>query len=275
MSQEEDISDAKYIEGRASDAEADGQPDESTNDSKAVGLEQPGGVVTTENTSPNGPAPREESGLDTRWIGYLGGILVIALSVVFTTGERNMFGRQAPAAETKSVSGPCDEWKEKLCEGVGSERAESCSQATAAVQLLTDDACRLQLRALPSTIAKIQSARADCATLMDKLCTEIGEQSASCSMVRSRTPSFPAQRCTEMLQRYDEVASELRDRVEKATAPHPRGMPGAMHSRPEAQRAPKPTSQQTPGHGPSMPQVSGKIPVPVSPAAVRNPPTNP
>ncbi len=58
----------------------------------------------------------------------------------------------------------------------------------------------------------------DCQTLMDKLCKDLGEKTKTCSMVRAKTPQFPAQRCTMMLGQYDKVLAELKA-MEKANQP--------------------------------------------------------
>jgi protein-disulfide isomerase len=51
---------------------------------------------------------------------------------------------------------------------------------------------------------------ADCKSLMDKLCGDLGEATETCKLVRTKTPEFPTARCTQMLGQYDKVLTELK-----------------------------------------------------------------
>ncbi len=169
-------------------------------------------------------APATGGGLDTRWIGYVGGLAIVGISLVNITGERNMFAPKEVSAESAAAEvadGPCAQWKQQLCEAMGGDKAQACTSATSAVELLTDEACKLQLRALETTVTELQAARADCQKLMDRLCGDLGADSAACQLVKSRTPTFPAERCTDMLGKYDKVLDELRQIEARG------GIPGA------------------------------------------------
>jgi hypothetical protein len=63
---------------------------------------------------------------------------------------------------------------------------------------------------MPATLAKVKAARASCDSLVSKLCKDLPPGSAACDLVKEKTPSFPAARCGEMLQHYDEVLGSLR-----------------------------------------------------------------
>jgi hypothetical protein len=45
---------------------------------------------------------------------------------------------------------------------------------------------------------------------VSKLCADLSPGSKTCDMVKERTPSFPHERCDQMLQSYDKVIAELK-----------------------------------------------------------------
>ena len=151
---------------------------------------------------------------------------------------------QAESAPASSAGGgPCDAWQEKICASSG-VRSAACQQAKSAMELLTPSTCNEALVNVPATIAKIKAARASCDTLAAKLCKDLPPGSATCDMVKERTPSFPPERCKAMLDQYDQVLTELKTldaqggpqggmgRPPPGAMPHS-GPPGAMpHSGP-------------------------------------------
>jgi hypothetical protein len=126
----------------------------------------------------------------------------------------------APAAA--GSAGPCGAWEKKICSSSGDESAP-CQQAKGATGLLTPGTCELALEALPATLAKVKAERAPCESLVTKLCKDVSESSKGCNMVKQRTPSFPVERCKELLANYDQVLTEVR-RIDEN--PMPMGMPG-------------------------------------------------
>jgi hypothetical protein len=118
----------------------------------------------------------------------------------------------APAGSSSSgvPAGPCGAWQQKICGGAGGEQSSACLQAKGAAELLTPATCEVALAAVPATLTKLKAARASCDKLVSKLCTDLPPGSQACAMVKERTPSFPAQRCDEMLKHYDEVIGQLR-----------------------------------------------------------------
>jgi len=115
----------------------------------------------------------------------------------------------APAAAGSAASGPCKSWEQKVCAGTGDQSA-ACAEAKAATDLLTPATCEMALASVPATLAKVKAGRASCDALTGKLCKDLPPNSAACTIVKERTPSFPAARCDEMLAHYDEVLQELR-----------------------------------------------------------------
>jgi len=130
-------------------------------------------------------------------------------------------------------AGPCGAWQSKLCKSAG-EQSAACQQAKAATGVLSNPACESAIGTLPETLAKIKAGRATCDKLVDKLCADLPPGSKTCSMVKDRTPSFPAERCEQMMQQYDKVIAELKqmDQQQGGGGPPmgaPMGGPGGMH----------------------------------------------
>lgn len=127
-------------------------------------------------------------------------------------------GSSRPATSAAAgATGSCDEWSSELCKRTG-EASEGCAKAKAAAAVLPGSACVAAKADLESTVSKLKAARASCDTLVDKLCADLGTKTQSCAMVREKTPSFPAERCKEMLDQYDGVLGELRQ-MEEQNAP--------------------------------------------------------
>jgi hypothetical protein len=125
----------------------------------------------------------------------------------------------APAG---SASGACGAWEKKICSGSG-EQSAACMQAKGATGLLTPTTCEVALEAVPATLAKVKAERVPCDNLTSKLCKDLPPDSQTCTMIKERTPSFPADKCKEMLKNYDQVLAEVRQLDQN---PMPMGMPG-------------------------------------------------
>ncbi|HWZ90812.1 MAG TPA: hypothetical protein VNW92_18250 [Polyangiaceae bacterium] len=106
-------------------------------------------------------------------------------------------------------AGPCGAWQSKIC-GVVGDQSAPCQQAKGAASLLTQSTCEAALGALPETLVKVKAERASCDKLVSKLCQDLPPGSKTCDMVKARTPSFPRERCEEMLGSYDKVIAELK-----------------------------------------------------------------
>jgi hypothetical protein len=113
------------------------------------------------------------------------------------------------AVGSDGKAGPCDAWEKKICSSTG-EQSAACMQAKEATEILTSSACDAALAAVPATLTKVKAARASCDKLVSKLCADLPPGAQSCALVKEKTPSFPAQRCDEMLQHYDEVLGQLK-----------------------------------------------------------------
>jgi hypothetical protein len=122
----------------------------------------------------------------------------------------------------------CKNWEKKICDGTSAQSA-ACLQAKGVVELLPSTACDAALGKMPETLAKIKLERAVCDDLVKKLCGDLESGSATCSMVKERSESFPPDRCKEMLSNYDEVIGQLKrmDQMQGAQGrPGMQGHPG-------------------------------------------------
>ena len=136
-------------------------------------------------------------------------------------------------------AGPCGAWQSKICSSIGDQSAP-CQQAKAAVGLLSTGTCEAALGSVPETLAKVKAARASCDKLVTRLCKDLPPGSKTCAMVKERTPSFPSERCDQMLQSYDKVLGELKQMDEQ---------PGGMQGGPQmgAPGGMRPASGMPPG----------------------------
>lgn len=123
----------------------------------------------------------------------------------------------AAPSGSAAAGGPCDKWTATICQEAG-ETGEACGQAKAAAGLIPPEACQTALANVPATLAKVKNARSTCQELVDKLCKDIGEDTDSCKLVREKTPSFPSERCKQMMGEYDKVLGSLQA-MEKKNAP--------------------------------------------------------
>lgn len=137
----------------------------------------------------------------------------------------------AAPAGSGAPSGPCGAWQSKVCSGVG-EQSAACQQAKGAAELLLPSTCLVALGTLPETLAKVKAARASCDKLVSKICQDLPPGSKTCGMVKERTPSFPRERCDQMLLSYDKVITELKQMDQQGGmqmgGPHGGMPPGAM-----------------------------------------------
>ncbi|HEY4105009.1 MAG TPA: hypothetical protein VGM44_14020, partial [Polyangiaceae bacterium] len=115
----------------------------------------------------------------------------------------------AAPAGSGAPAGPCGAWQSKICAGAGAEAA-ACQEAKGAADLLLPSTCETALGSVNETLAKVKAARASCDKLVSKLCADLPPGSSTCDMVKQRTPSFPRERCDQMLSSYDKVIAELK-----------------------------------------------------------------
>jgi hypothetical protein len=219
--------------------ERDDELDERDSDDEVESERKPEAKTKTSASKPRAAAGRAApanaaGGMPSAVVG------VIAVLALAAGGAGGWFGHiaQAKAAlradstAPTTESGPCGSWAQKVCGSAGKQSAV-CQQAKDASQMLTPLTCQAGLEAMPATLAKLKTMRSSCDKLVAKLCADLPPDSQTCTMVKEKTPSFPSQRCDEMMQHYDEVIGQLKqiDAAQKqmgAGGPGGPGGPGGM-----------------------------------------------
>ncbi|MEO8900404.1 MAG: hypothetical protein ABI488_02225 [Polyangiaceae bacterium] len=115
----------------------------------------------------------------------------------------------AAPAGSGAPTGPCGAWESKICKSAG-EQSSACQQAKGALDLLLPSTCEVAIGTMSETLAKLKAGRASCDKLVGKLCADLSPGSKTCDMVKERTPTFPREKCDQMLGQYDKVIAELK-----------------------------------------------------------------
>jgi hypothetical protein len=204
--------------------------DDRESDRPAADESPEGTVDSAAGTAQANPPAKSGAVAAAGWLPRLVGPVAAGLIVGLAGG---WFGHEVPAlAAIGTDPAACTAWREALCEGTGGSESASCVQARSASELLPASTCRDALKHLPATLATLRAARADCTTLVEKLCGDLGTETETCKMVRDKTPAFPVDRCKAMQESYDKVLGQLRDLEARggpnAAPPGPRrgGRPG-------------------------------------------------
>ncbi|HXK17834.1 MAG TPA: hypothetical protein VNG33_08530 [Polyangiaceae bacterium] len=222
--------DSDSDEDRDSDSEVESEPKPAKVEPKKAGKGRAGaGRAAAAVPAPSSSVPSSRVGL----------FVALALAAGAAGGWFGHIQQAKAALKADSAAapvgsgvpaGPCGVWQTKVCSGAGGDKSAACMQAKAALDLLTPSTCEAAITALPVTLAKLKAARASCDKLVSKLCGDLKTGSQTCAMVKDKTPSFPAQRCDEMLSHYDEVIGELKRMDEQGGMPM--GGPGGPHGGP-------------------------------------------
>ncbi len=167
---------------------------------------------------------------------------------------RAPFSRAKPAGS--GVSGECKTWQDKICDESGQVSA-GCQQAKSAAELLPLSACNAALDQVPETLERLKKAREVCVTLTKKLCDDLGPESETCKLVKTKTATIPPEGCKSMTDNYDAVLGQLKMMEQQGgmmggggpPGASPHGMrPGGM--RPGGMRPMPPPSQPEPPSAP-------------------------
>jgi protein-disulfide isomerase len=95
----------------------------------------------------------------------------------------------------------------EVCRAAG-ETSGTCGDVKAVTEVLSPATCWALDRDLKHALRKLADRHEDCERLATKLCAEVGQE--ACQPAKTRFRSFPAERCSVMLQHYPEVAAEAR-----------------------------------------------------------------
>jgi protein-disulfide isomerase len=162
-----------------------------------------------------------------RWLVSLGATVAIALVGATLSSACKPKGSKSTAAAASGsssakpagpeLSGPCQEYIDRLCDKVGKQSA-TCTEMGKSAELLSPAACTAAKHDIKYTVDKLAEKRKSCDTLVTRLCGELGKTTDTCKMVETHTKNFPPERCKMMLERYPEVLADLK-RMEDANKP--------------------------------------------------------
>ena len=152
-----------------------------------------------------------------RKLAPCGLIALLALSACKPKGETGE-GEDASASSATSDAKdgdqgkpktPCEKLSAKLC-GEAGETSATCNSAKSSFALLSDAACKAAIKDFATTQAKLKELAKDCDKLVETLCAGVGQDTASCKMVKEKTKSFPPEQCTKMLAETDQIIAQLK-----------------------------------------------------------------
>jgi hypothetical protein len=252
------------------DSDEDGGDDDEDGGDDDGGDDDGGDDDGEEEGSKNARAPSESRSSTTSLL-----IGVLCLAAGFGIGwfghdfQSKKAVKEADAAvegKGDAARGPCKDWEEALCGGLGAT-AYACSQAKAASALLSGSACEQAQQGVLAKIEEIKAERAQCTELSDKLCGELGADGQACELVKTQTPSFPPERCEQMMQNYDQVLAQLKMMQERGAIPGqgPPGHPGMNRGGPPPGVARPPATWEQPPTTPSAAQAPPPAPAPTAP----------
>jgi protein-disulfide isomerase len=116
----------------------------------------------------------------------------------------------APAAAAAAASSDsCEQFVAQLCGRSGGDESALCTSAKELGKVLPPSACVAALADFPQVEQQIDVDRKPCTDLMDRLCKDLGPDTATCAMVKEQTPQFPRQHCEQLAANYDQVLPEL------------------------------------------------------------------
>jgi protein-disulfide isomerase len=138
--------------------------------------------------------------------------LTLALTVQGCNQARNR-DKQKGKGVAKSATA-CKDYAARVCKEGGEESA-SCTTIKGASELLAPEACEIALTNVDFTIKKLGDQRKKCDELVTKLCTDIGQETASCEMVKTQTKTFAPEKCALMMDHYAEVVADLKQQEDK------------------------------------------------------------
>ncbi|HEX5659644.1 MAG TPA: thioredoxin domain-containing protein [Polyangiales bacterium] len=117
--------------------------------------------------------------------------------------------------KTKATSATaCADYSARVCKEAG-EQSTTCTTIKSASELLAPEACATALTKVDFTLKKLGEQGKKCDELIAKLCTDIGDSTQTCEMVKSQAKTFAPDRCALMIEHYDEVLADLKKQEEK------------------------------------------------------------
>ncbi len=107
----------------------------------------------------------------------------------------------------------CSDYADKLCEKAG-EGSATCASIRMATGVMPAGACEAGMKDLEFSFEKLAEMGKKCKELEDQLCKDLGEDTKTCELVRSKVPSMPPEQCISMLTQYPKILADLKKQEE-------------------------------------------------------------
>jgi protein-disulfide isomerase len=131
---------------------------------------------------------------------------------LFACAEHSAESKTETAQSAKSPAVPaCDHYANQLCSSLGN-KTEACVSLRSVLEWLPEKACAVALADIDQSLARVAELRKDCDTLTQRLCDEIGPNSATCEEVKRDLPEVPAGQCRMLLAHYPELLAQVKER---------------------------------------------------------------
>lgn len=150
----------------------------------------------------------------TRW-AVLCCISVTAVTACATTEPAAKPALAPESASAASSASACERFATRLCGELGA-KTEACVSLRSVREWFSEKACQVALGDIDASVAKVRGMRADCDALTQKICAELGEQTAVCEEVKRDLPEVPVGQCRMLLEHYPELVAQLRARDQRA-----------------------------------------------------------
>jgi len=128
---------------------------------------------------------------------------IVVGAVVLITGFATATLAQESQAE---ATGPCADYAKKLCEKADKATCQAVNMAT---DLMPAKACEAGLADIEFSYNRFVEMKKQCTDLGDRLCADLGEDTQTCKMVRSKVPELAPAQCKGMVAEYAKVLADL------------------------------------------------------------------
>jgi protein-disulfide isomerase len=148
----------------------------------------------------------------------------------------------AATATPEGDAESCTALSKKICDQAG-EQSPTCMNSTKTIALLSPKACAAGLADIDYTLQKLVAAGKVCNDLLNRLCNDIGTETATCKMLLGQASTMAPEQCEQMTGQYDQVLAEV-TRMEAQNKPL------------DADKAAKIAASDAPAYGPADSKVT-------------------
>lgn len=120
----------------------------------------------------------------------------------------------AATAADSATGSACERFSDRLCSELGA-KTEACVSLRSVRAWFSEQACAVALTDIDGALERVRGLRADCETLTQQICDELGAQSPVCEEVKRDLPHVPVGHCPKLLEQYPSIVAELRSRDER------------------------------------------------------------